>query len=232
MPVHIYSNWNKRTDDTAEQIEPYRKYFFICEGANTEKFYFEKLIDLRKQLNIHPLIDIRFLEKTKEDENLSFPKHLVDFAEKQKDDQSLNYDPDFDKMVIVFDADIFEERVSGYADLIKEAEENNIIGVTNPGFEVFLLLHVSGSYEQYIQGHEADFFQLDDKRRYSHALNLLREITGMNAKTNRRIGELANKVLVAIEQERMLNQDIHQIKGCVSSNIGQIIDMIIHDSPT
>ena len=59
MPIHTYTNWNVRPSDAEEQIEPFRKYFFICEGANTETFYFRKLIDLRKTLNIHPLIDIR-----------------------------------------------------------------------------------------------------------------------------------------------------------------------------
>lgn len=58
-PVRSYTNWNSRTTDEEEQIEPYRKYFFICEGANTETWYFKKLIDIRKELNIHPLIDIR-----------------------------------------------------------------------------------------------------------------------------------------------------------------------------
>lgn len=42
MPIHVYTNWNKRDSDNQEQIEPYRKYFFICEGANTEPFYFQK----------------------------------------------------------------------------------------------------------------------------------------------------------------------------------------------
>ncbi|WP_462416505.1 hypothetical protein [Eubacterium ramulus] len=52
-PVRSYTNWNSRTTDEEEQIEPYRKYFFICEGANTETWYFKKLIDIRKELNIH-----------------------------------------------------------------------------------------------------------------------------------------------------------------------------------
>ena len=43
MPVHTYTNWNSRPSDREEQVEPYRKYYFICEGANTEKLYFENL---------------------------------------------------------------------------------------------------------------------------------------------------------------------------------------------
>lgn len=51
-PVRSYTNWNSRKTDSEEQIEPYRKYFFICEGANTETWYFRKLIDIRRSLNI------------------------------------------------------------------------------------------------------------------------------------------------------------------------------------
>ena len=53
----------------------------------------------------------------------------------------------------------------------------------------------------------------------------------MNAKSNARIGELADHVLVAIAQEKRINQDIHQLKGKVSSNVGKIIEDIIHENP-
>lgn len=79
-PVRNYSNWNKRPFDQHGQIEPYKKFFFICEGANTEVFYLKKLIDLRKQLGIHALIDLRLLEKIEEDKNISNPKRLLEFA--------------------------------------------------------------------------------------------------------------------------------------------------------
>lgn len=231
MPVHTYTNWNSRPSDNEEQIEPFRKYFFICEGANTETFYFKRLIDLRKQLGIHPLIDIRLWEKTDEDRNLSFAKNLADLAESQKNIPDNDFDPDRDKMVIVFDGDIFEEKVQGYDELITSIEEKDIAAVTNPGFELFLILHVDGSFEKYIKGHKAEFLSVDEKGKYSHAYNILHKLTGMNAKTNPRIGELADNVLIAITQEKQINQDIHQLKGNVSSNIGKIIEDIIKEKP-
>ena len=230
MPVHTYTNWNSRPSDREEQVEPYRKYYFICEGANTETFYFEKLIDLRKDLGIHPLIDIRLWEKTEGDRNISFAKNLVRFAYEQKGLESNGFDVERDKMIIVFDGDIFEEKVQGYDELIASIEENDIAAVSNPGFELFFLLHVDGSYEKYIQGHEADFLTMVDGK-YAYAYNVLLEATGMNAKKNPQIGTLAENVLVAIEQERLINQDIHQLKGRVSSNIGLIIDGIINEEP-
>ena len=134
-------------------------------------------------------------------------------------------------MVVVFDGDIFEEKVQGYDDLISSIEENDIAAVTNPGFELFLILHIDGSYKKYIEGHETEFLSMDEKGKYSHAYNVLHELTGMNAKTNSKIGELADNVLVAIVQEKQINQDIHNLKGNVSSNIGKIIENIINEKP-
>lgn len=231
MPIHTYTNWNIRPSDEEEQIEPFRKYFFICEGANTETFYFRKLIDLRKALNIHPLIDIRLMEKTEEHSNLSYPKQLLDFAETLKDDESLDFDKEHDRMIVIFDADIFEEKVSGYEELVKEGVKSSIIGITNPGFEVFLLLHIEGAYEKYIKDNDAAFFEKDEKNRYRHPYNVLLETTGMNSKKNSKIGDLAENVTVAIEQEKSVNQDIFDVKGKVSSNIASIIENIILDKP-
>lgn len=134
-------------------------------------------------------------------------------------------------MIIVFDGDIFEEKVQGYDDLVASIEESDIAAVTNPGFELFLILHIDESYEHYIKGHEAEFLSVDEKGKYSHAFNVLRNLTGMNAKTNPKIGELADNVLIAIKQEKQINQNIHQLKGKVSSNGGKIIEDIINEKP-
>lgn len=199
MPTHVYENWNKRPSDREEQIEPYRKYYFICEGANTETFYFKRLIDIRKDLNIHPLIDVRLLEKTEQDRNLSFPKRLAEFAEQQKAVLGGEFDKERDRMVIIFDADIFEEKVFGY--------------------------------EELVLGNDKKFLTMDSDGRYSYAYQCLLQKTGMNAKKNSRIGLLADNCLLAIKQEKLINQDVHSVKGKVSSNIGKIVEAIINDEP-
>ena len=98
--------------------------------TNTETWYFRKLIDIRKSLNIHPLIDIRLLEKTEEDKDISFPRKLIAFAESQKKNPEISFDEEHDKMVIVFDADIFEEKVQDYDTVVTLGEKNNILAVT------------------------------------------------------------------------------------------------------
>ncbi len=182
-------------------------------------------------MGIHPLIDIRLWEKTGEDRNLSFAKNLVAFAAEQKEIAENEFDPDRDKMIIVFDGDVFEEKVQGYEELVQDIEKSDIAAVTNPGFELFLLLHLEGSYEKYIKGQEAEFLNPDAKHRYSHAYKVLLEATGMNAKKNAAIGHLAEHVMLAIQQERLINQDVHQIKGKISSNVGLVIETIIKENP-
>ena len=46
---------------------------------------------------------------------------------------------------------------------------------------------------------------------------------------NSAIGELAKNIEIAIEQEKKINEDIHQCKGQITCNIGRIIDEIRKD---
>ncbi len=228
-PVKSYTNWNSRATDEEEQIEPYRKYFFICEGANTETWYFKKLIDIRKSLNIHPLIDIRLLEKTEEDKDISFPRKLIAFAESQKDNKEIAFDKERDKMIVVFDADIFETKVQDFDDVISEGEKNNILAVSNPAFELFLLLHFENSYEQEILPNQEKIIKNEKEGNQTFIYKLLLSKTGINSKKNSRIGELAEKVDIAIMQEKKMNEDIHDCKGKITCNIGKIIESIRMD---
>lgn len=228
-PVRTYPSWNKRTSDEEPQREPFRKYFFICEGINTEVWYFRKLIDMRKQLGIHPLIALRLMERTDEDEGRSNPKALITFAEKQKKVQANDFDIAHDKMIIVFDADIYKYKANEYRELIKTGQKNNVLAVTNPSFELFLLLHFDNSYENDIKPNAVSILgnQKVGKRRYITAL--FTDKCGMNPKENPSIGELVKDIDIAINQEKMMNQNIDNAIGQLTCNIGKIIDNIRND---
>ena len=240
-PVRSYTNWNSRTTDEEEQIESYRKYFFICEGANTETWYFKKLIDIRKELNIHPLIDIRkelnihplidirLLEKTEGDRDISFPRRLIEFAENQKENPEIVFDKERDKMIVVFDGDIFEEKVLDYDELVAEGEKDNILAVSNPAFELFLLLHYENSYKDDIEPNAERIIKNEKDGHQTFIYKLLLARTGINPKKNSAIGELAENIEIAIEQEKKINEDIHQCRGQITCNIGRIIDEIRKD---
>lgn len=229
-PVRSYTNWNSRYNDRLKQIEPYRKYFIICEVANTETWYFRKLIDLKKKLQIHSLIDIILLEKTGKDKDISFPRQLIEFAEEQKNEDNVSFDLHRDKMIIVFDGDIFENKVTDYDEVIALGEKDNILAVSNPSFELFLLLHYKNSFQEDIEPHIDKIIRNEKIGNQRYIYHLLLKRTGINSKKNPKIGELAKYVDIAIEQEKRINEDIHQCKGNVTCNIGKIISMIRNDS--
>lgn len=228
VPVKTYPSWNKRSSDKEEKIDPYRRYYFICEGRNTERWYFKKLIDVRKELQIDSNIDVIFLEKTGEHENLSNPKSLIKFADSQK--KEIPFDSKYDRMVVVFDADIFEKQQSNYDEILKMGNKKNILGVTNPSFELFLLLHYKNSVEEIINPNKDNIIKNDwigskDKVRYIE--DLFRKKSGLRPKKDEDIGKLALDVRIAIEEEKKINTDITNCKGRVTSNIGSILQSMI-----
>lgn len=228
MGTRLYSGWDKRNSDDQREIEPYRKYIFVCEGANTEVYYFKKLIDLRKELGIHPLIAVEVLDRTDEDRPNSNPKKLFEYARNCRTNER-RFDKDYDdKIIVVFDADIFESRSDRYEDIVTEGEEESfVLGVTNPCFEIFLLLHFENAYKELIAPDLTEFLKPENLKSKGLAYQKLHEKTKINSKTNEEIGDLAAYVKIAIEEEKFLNQDIHDCKGNITSNIGKIIEAIL-----
>lgn len=230
MAIRTYTNWNRRTSDKEKQKEPYKKYFFICEGVNTEQYYFKHLIDIKKTLGIKPVIDMRLLEKDNEDSGISFPLNLIEYANKLKSKREIDFDKKRDKMIIVFDADIFEFKSDRYDEIVEKGKSSgNILGVTNPSFELFLLLHFDGSFEQDILGNEEEYLKEENLSKKGYVYQKLLKKTKMNSRKNPNIGELANNIFIAIKQEKLINQDIECCKGRLTSNIGKIVESIIKD---
>ena len=104
MGLREFSNWNVRDDK--EEVEPLKKYIFLCEGSVTEVAYFKHLMKIRRKLGIHPFIDISILERTEGDVSISAPKRLVQFGSEYKTRDC--FDGERDTIVVVSDADVFE----------------------------------------------------------------------------------------------------------------------------
>ena len=91
---------------------------------------------------------------------------------------------------------------------------------------MFLLLHFEGAVEEVIRPYEKEIIRNEKQDSQTCIYRLLREKSGMNSKKNRRIGELAEHVEIAICQEKQINQNIAECRGQVTCNIGQIIEEI------
>lgn len=154
---------------------------------------------------------------------------MIEFAENQKENSEIAFDKERDKMIVVFDGDIFEEKVPDYDELVAEGEKNNILAVSNPAFELFLLLHYENSYADDIEPNVEQIIKNEKDGHQTFIYKLLLARTGINPKKNAAIGELAENIGIAIEQEKKINEDIHQCKGQITCNIGRIIDEIRKD---
>lgn len=242
-PVCEYSTWKIRSSDAHEKIEPKRKYVFICEGRNTEERYFRELIDNIKDLDLDPQVDIRLWEKTEDDKGLSNPRALVKFAHEEKKNEELRYVSGHDRMVIVFDADIYcrvgegrtgaDEGLAEYQQVLDELEEDDIPAVTNPSFELFLLLHREGAYEKTIRPHAKELLENRKVGSKRYAQTLFTSVFNMNPKKSSRVGTLAKDVDIAIAEERGLNQEVTDANLCLNHltcNIGGTIKRICDDS--
>ena len=234
-PIRSYTNWNTRISNKETQIEPYKHYYFICEGKNTEKWYFEKFIDMKKELSISSLVSIEFLEKTGIHENWSNPKKLYELAEQCRKNGEISFDPKRDTMILVFDVDIYEKQdPSVYNEFIQIASKDNTICITNPSFELFLLLHYENSYKEIILPHKDEIIANNKVKagneRMRYIEYLFRKRSGLKPKTDSMIGELVNNVTIAIEQEKNLNNDVLSCRGKLTSNIGKVIQMIFEEN--
>lgn len=155
---------------------------------------------------------------------------MIKFAEKQKKITENDFDIKHDKMIIVFDTDIYRTKPEVYQTILELAGADNILAVTNPSFELFLLLHYENTVNDIVIPEREQIIEnrKEGKRRY--ITKRFTDISGMNPKENSAIGDLAVYIDIAIEQERLLNQDITNAVGDVTCNIGKVIEDIRKDS--
>lgn len=235
-----------RSSDNTEQISPYTLYFILCEGAKTDYFYFDGLlskqvtIDMPKTVKLLP--NARFIDKIGADENNSDPKNLIDAT----------LDPVFrkehgirdkDKFVVVFDLDIFtahreatNRKNYSYQDLLDVTDggigaKNIYFAVTNPCFELFLLLHKENAWESIIKPDGSNVYQNDkvsNQRRY--VTKLFVDAFGFNSKSNDDVKSIVTNLHTAIEEEKNLNQEISCGHQKITSNVGAVIQMMINEA--
>ncbi len=221
--------------------EPNRKIFVVCEGRRTEVKYFEGIKDNAKELGISDLLEVVILDKDSESMGTTDSEGLIrlanetkekfkkientqygEFEDREYKDLGL-YDEERDKFLIVIDRD--KKNFSDYQSFINKFKDEFILGITNPCFELWLLLHIEDSVENIINPKYEKILE-NNRISANHTFisNLISEKLHMNPKTGMRFSKFKDKVHYAIEQEKKVEQDLYQLENKVGSNIGIIID--------
>lgn len=229
-PLREFRSLTTRFEEDIK-IDPLRRYYLIFEGANTEKKYFEGVHNNRKDLGIHSQIEFVILHKEGDIRNYSHPKKLLELIESKK--KTLKKDGQFDKtidrFVIIFDRDSYENE-EAYTKFIEQASEDNILTVTSPCFELWLILHYEDAVEKYVMPNEVSIFD-NEKVSSTHTFvsRLFSEISGTNPKSGSFFNKLKGNIDLAIEQEKVLEQDILKMATEIGSNVGVLIEQMRED---
>ena len=237
-------------DKKSKDMENSLLSFYIKDVSNVESIKYipldKKIIGNKRITDKSNVVDIGFGEyyikakdEKKELQEPSYsswyeaPKGGMQFREKLSIEYQVNKDYNNKNLRIlkkVVEENIHpKNKVLDYDELVAEGEKNNILAVSNPAFELFLLLHYENSYEDDIEPNAEQIIQNEKDGHQTFIYKLLLARTGINPKKNSAIGELAKNIEIAIEQEKKINEDIHQCKGQITCNIGRIIDDIRND---
>ncbi len=231
-PLNSLDTWSSRTEWKVEK--PKSKCFLIGEGANTEYWYFDSLATRLAKEGKPELIELKPVERTEGEKNQSSPKKLLEHAIAVMNGQVNGSDfiKGSDRVVVVFDVDVFKNNPDGYATLLKDFRRERIeVAVTYPSFELYLMLHKPGALETTILPHKNDIVENGhapgSRRRYIE--KLASDELGMNLKTNHHVGDLASNFETALVAETRLNQNPDLAVGRLTSNVAKTIQGVIDD---
>jgi hypothetical protein len=229
-PLREFRSLLKRIDNEAS-VDCLRRYYLIFEGANTERKYFMGISNNRKELGINNDIELVILLKEGEIKDYSHPQKLLELIKEKKKQliEDKIYDEQIDQFIIVFDRDSFENKET-YIEFIKKAKVEHKLAITSPCFEIWLLLHYNDSLKEHIKPNKEEIVK-NNKISSSHTYTskLFSDVSGMNAKTNSSFPRFKNKIDIAIQQEKEIEQSIIKMAGAIGSNIGQLIEQMRKD---
>lgn len=231
-PLHALDTWSERTETAP--IAPRGHCFLIAEGANTELWYLSELATRYSKKNLPRNIELVPIKREGDEANDSNPRKLLEQAERIKDGKTdISYNQKLDRFLFIFDLDIYKDDVRRYReDLFAfKAYGDESIAVTNPSFELYLLLHKDGTYERIVKPQHEEILanKYADHSRQRLIAKLANEELGANLKKNKRaVEELVAQFETACRQETNLNQDPEVAISKLTSNVGAALSSVIN----
>ena len=227
MPIREKVSLSKRYQSKrVETIDPFRTYYLILEGTNTEPLYFEQFEKKLKTMKVHNHVRLVFLERTENDVGSNSPSQLLNFLLKFKQEKNASSGV----FVMVFDRDSFKNHpnpLQSYNDFIKKALKLPIkVVVSSPCFEIWLLLHYPNFVNDYLIENKKEL--LENRRvssSFTFASKMVDRLFGFNPKAE--IPEhFIDKLPIALKQRLVLTRDIRLLGTELGENVGDLIEEI------
>lgn len=149
-------------------------------------------------------------------------QNILEYLELQKN--ILDYNSDIDVINLIIDRDSGSFKDYQYESLVNKCKQDNInLYVSNPCFEVWLLMH----FEEF---ESLDFNKLLENKRINGSKNsrkysdkMLSDIIGYD-KSNLKFEDFVDKIDEAIEREKKYCESLDELKSNVGSNVGILIE--------
>ena len=188
MSKRRFSSRTRRT-----KVRDARLIIIATEGEHTEKQYFQALADEYRNSKIH--VEILATTDTK-----SAPNHVIERLNKFKQQYSLEAN---DELWLVIDVDKWEVRL--LSEIAKTCIANQyLLAVSNPCFELWLLLHIAKWDEYSAEQVQALFENSKDGNRTVLEKELMQRV-GEHKKSNLKSELYIPHVELAIEQAKVLD---------------------------
>ena len=231
------------------ETENARAYFYLVTEGATEESYFEGINNNKRLLNIKNNIFVEVVPKEEGAESYSHPYQLVLAALRlmgRMDENGneipenewaanckLDYDKNTDVICVIFDRDY--KNLEIHLDSIYElCIKNNIyIGLSNPNFELWLLMHFAD-----IDEYDRDLLYRNPKnirnqyfedasvnKKYLEIL-VSRSANGYKKGGSLKFERFIDGISLAMEQEKLFEEDVEQLKENLGSNIGKLVAKI------
>ena len=159
-------------------------------------------------------------------QHLAINRKLNNFN-KDLEDGKFNYDKDLDKVVFVIDRDpqnFSEEQLDEFINNC--TEKGYCVCLSNPTFEVFLLMHDDAIFKLDPQ----KMLENKKSRKSKHSKRYLElqlsQIFGCS-KTKLDFKKFENNIKKAIKNEKNFCEDLEQLKIELGSNVGKLLDTIM-----
>lgn len=230
-PLNAIDCWYERSAEPLEQ--PKSTYYFLVEGSNTEIWYFSELFYNISKQRVNSVFEPVLVERTGEhDRTASNPKRLLEYADvlQKSGVDEYEFDSKLDKIVFVFDGDIYRNDRDSYFNVLHKMKEIGLVAVTFPAFELFLLLHEKNAFYTYVEPSKLELYENKKINKNKKKLDkLFSDSYGFNPKTNEeKTRNIAHNFVEAAENEKFLNQDEERCLDALTSNVGYLVNNIIN----
>ncbi|TFE23996.1 RloB family protein [Cohnella luojiensis] len=138
----------------------------------------------------------------------------------------LDFDENYDSVCIIIDRDQQSFKEGQYDEVIKICHENNYkLGITNPSFEFWLLLHTTDCSE-FNAAELLKNKRISRNRRYVETL--LVDKLGSYRKNNIQFDIFKPNIMIAIERAKLHCEDPATLKNNLGSSVGNLINNLLN----